>query len=48
MGSEGAGGVGAGGRSGGGHPDRPEYGSYIFALLFTEFTNDNSGYVIYH
>ena len=28
-------------------PRETGYISYVFALLFTEFTNDNSGYAIY-
>ena len=28
-------------------PGETRYVSYVFALLFTEFTNDNSGYAIY-
>ena len=29
-------------------PREPGYISYVFVLLFMEFTNDNFGYAIYH
>ena len=39
---------GAGGAGAEEAPGETAYVSYIFALLCTEFTNDKSGYVIYH
>ena len=38
----------SGGAGAGRVPGETGYISYIFALLCTEFTNDKSGYVIYH